>query len=98
MRKFIIAALAAAVIMPAAASAQRYGEVRQGQGEVRQDRRELDVSAPMGMVAISERHAGNSVKAGEKSGKIGVTTVRTGALAIAAVMPIVGLKGIVIAR
>jgi Ni/Co efflux regulator RcnB len=42
MRKFIIAALAATVVVPAAASAQSYGEVRQGQREVRQDRRELD--------------------------------------------------------
>ena len=42
MRKLILAALAAAVIMPAAASAQSRGEVRQGQREVRQDRRELD--------------------------------------------------------
>ena len=42
MRKFIIAALAATVIMPVAASAQSRAEVRQGQREVRQDRRELD--------------------------------------------------------
>ena len=41
MRKFIIAALAATVIMPAAAGAQGGGEVRDGQREVRQDRREL---------------------------------------------------------
>lgn len=42
MRKFIIAALTATVLLPAAASAQSYGEVRQGQREVRQDRRELE--------------------------------------------------------
>jgi Ni/Co efflux regulator RcnB len=42
MRKFIIAALAATVIMPATVSAQSRAEVRQGQREVRQDRRELD--------------------------------------------------------
>lgn len=42
MRKFIIAALTATILLPAAASAQSYGEVRQGQREVRQDRRELD--------------------------------------------------------
>ncbi len=42
MRKFIIGALAATILVPAAASAQSYGEVRQGKREVRQDRRELD--------------------------------------------------------
>ncbi|HVF93935.1 MAG TPA: RcnB family protein [Sphingomonas sp.] len=42
MRKFIIAALAATVIIPAGASAQSRAEVRDGQREVRQDRRELD--------------------------------------------------------
>ncbi|HEX8486177.1 RcnB family protein [Sphingomonas sp.] len=48
MRKFIIAALAATVIVPAAASAQSYGEVRQGQREVRQDRRQLDRAVARG--------------------------------------------------
>lgn len=42
MRKFIVAALAASIILPAAAGAQSYGEVRRDQREVRQDRRELD--------------------------------------------------------
>ncbi len=42
MRKFIIAALAATIIMPVAAGAQSRGEVRQGQREVRQDQRELN--------------------------------------------------------
>ncbi|MHA6723938.1 RcnB family protein [Sphingomonas sp. RS2018] len=42
MRRLIIAALAASVIVPTAASAQSYGEVRQGQREVRQDQRALD--------------------------------------------------------
>jgi Ni/Co efflux regulator RcnB len=42
MRRFIIAALTATVLLPAGASAQSYGEVRQGQREVRQDQRELD--------------------------------------------------------
>lgn len=42
MRNFIIAALSATALMPAAVSAQSYGEVRQGQREVRDDRRELD--------------------------------------------------------
>jgi Ni/Co efflux regulator RcnB len=42
MRKFIIAALTATILIPAAASAQSHGEVRQGQREVRQDRRELE--------------------------------------------------------
>jgi len=42
MRKIIVAALTATMLVPAAASAQSYGEVRQGQREVRQDRRELN--------------------------------------------------------
>lgn len=42
MRKFILAALAVTVVIPAAASAQSRREVREGQREVRQDRRELD--------------------------------------------------------
>jgi len=42
MRKFIIAALAAATILPAgAASAQSAGEVRRDQREVRRDQRDL---------------------------------------------------------
>jgi len=41
MRKFILPALAAAVIVPAAANAQSYGEVRHDRAELRQDRRDL---------------------------------------------------------
>jgi Ni/Co efflux regulator RcnB len=48
MRKFIIAALAATIIMPAVASAQSRGEVRQGEREVRQDRRQVDQARAYG--------------------------------------------------
>lgn len=41
MRSLILAALAAASVIPAAAQAQSYGEVRHDRGEVRQDRRDL---------------------------------------------------------
>ena len=41
MRKFIIAALAATTLLPVAAQAQSYGEVRRDQREVRESRREL---------------------------------------------------------
>lgn len=42
MRKFIISALMAATVLPAAgASAQSYGEARRSQQEVRQERQEL---------------------------------------------------------
>lgn len=42
MRKFIIAALAATTLVPIAASAQSYGEVRRDGRELRQDRRDLN--------------------------------------------------------
>ncbi len=41
MRKFIIAALAATTLIPAAASAQSYGEVRRSEREVRESQRDL---------------------------------------------------------
>ena len=41
MRRSIIAALAATMLVPAVAGAQDYGEVRHDQREVRQDRRDL---------------------------------------------------------
>ena len=41
MRKLITALLAATVLVPAAASAQSYGEVRRGQREVQESRRDL---------------------------------------------------------
>ena len=41
MRKFILAALMAATVIPAAAQAQSYGEVRHDNREVRQDRRDV---------------------------------------------------------
>ena len=41
MKKIILAALAAATVMPVAAGAQSYGEVRQDQRDVRQDRRDV---------------------------------------------------------
>lgn len=41
MRKIILAALAASIVTPGAASAQSYREVRQGQQEVRQGQRDL---------------------------------------------------------
>lgn len=41
MRKIMIAALAAATLMPVAASAQSYGEVRRDTREIRQDRRDV---------------------------------------------------------
>ena len=41
MRTIILAALAATAIVPVAASAQSYGEVRQDQREVRPDQRDL---------------------------------------------------------
>lgn len=40
MRKLILSALAAAVIIPAAAQAQSYGEVRRDRAELRHDRRD----------------------------------------------------------
>ncbi|MDB5696507.1 MAG: rane protein [Sphingomonas bacterium] len=42
MRKLITALLAATVLVPAAASAQSYNEVRRDQREVRESRRDLD--------------------------------------------------------
>ena len=41
MRTIIMAALAASALVPVAASAQSYGEVRRDRQEVRQDRREV---------------------------------------------------------
>ena len=41
MRKIMFAAFAAAVLVPVAADAQSYGEVRRDQRELRQDRRDL---------------------------------------------------------
>jgi Ni/Co efflux regulator RcnB len=41
MRKIIIAALAASTLVPVAASAQSYGEVRRDSRELREDRRDL---------------------------------------------------------
>lgn len=41
MRKLITALLAATVLVPAAASAQSYGEVRRGQREVQESRRDV---------------------------------------------------------
>ncbi len=41
MRNVIMAALAASALVPVAASAQSYGEVRRDRQEVRQDRREV---------------------------------------------------------
>ena len=41
MRKFILAGAIAATILPAAAMAQSYGEVRHDQREIRQDKRDL---------------------------------------------------------
>ncbi|MEO0063440.1 MAG: hypothetical protein RLZZ08_2000 [Pseudomonadota bacterium] len=41
MRKFIIAAVAATILIPVGASAQSAREVREGQREVRQDQREV---------------------------------------------------------
>jgi Ni/Co efflux regulator RcnB len=41
MRKYLIAALAAASLTPMAASAQSAGEIRRGQEEVRRDRQEV---------------------------------------------------------
>ncbi len=42
MRKLILASALATTLIPAVASAQSYGEVRQDQRELRHDRRELD--------------------------------------------------------
>lgn len=42
MRKLILASALAATLMPAAAMAQSYGEVRHDRQDVRQDQRELD--------------------------------------------------------
>ena len=41
MRKLILSALAAAALVPVAAQAQSYGDVRHDRGEVRHDRRDL---------------------------------------------------------
>jgi len=42
MRKIIVAGLTAAMLVPVAASAQSYGEVRRDQREVRESRRDLE--------------------------------------------------------
>jgi len=42
MRKIIVAALTATMLVPAVASAQSYGEVRDGRREVRESQRDLD--------------------------------------------------------
>ena len=42
MRKLILAALTATMLVPAAVSAQSWGEVRRGEREVRESRRDLD--------------------------------------------------------
>lgn len=48
MRKLILTSALAAMLIPAVASAQSYGEVRQDQRELRHDRRELDRASANG--------------------------------------------------